>query len=314
MGLYSLLAARAGAKHVVAVDTSCILDATREVARENKIQNITFLRGHIREVLEELPFKKFDIILCEWMGAFLVNEPVLSDVLFARDELLAEGGVLCPNKTSIHVVGVSDYYFRLDTEDYWSNVYGFQMSAMKELVRREVETCAIPSCNIVTNTCLAHTIQLEELEKITAEEHKAYEAAAATSLAQREKQNPIELSNIPCGAAQKGVEAPFAIVATRDATVNYLTFYVDAIFTSPADVGANFMISVRPGGRNAWTEVSVGLQTPLPVKAGESIVGTFSAHTPNEGNGKKTIVRVNCKTEGKVTAVETSGEYIYQNY
>lgn len=115
MGLYAMLAARHLASHVVAVDSSAIVDAAAQVAKDNKLCNITFLHGRLREVLHLLPVQKFDVILCEWMGALLLNEPLLADVLYARDHLLASRGQICPNKSSLHVAGVSDYGFRLDT-------------------------------------------------------------------------------------------------------------------------------------------------------------------------------------------------------
>ncbi|EPY28765.1 arginine N-methyltransferase [Strigomonas culicis] len=337
IGLGSMIAARQLAKHVVAVDTSAIVEAARVVAAQNHIDNITFVRGHVRDaVLQQqrpLPVQRFDVILCEWMGAFLLNDPILPDVLYARDHLLiapAGGaaaaatprGVICPNRASLYIAGVSDYYFRLDTEDFWSNVYGFRMEPMKALVRREVETCAIPAQNLVTNLALVHSVQLEDLPGLTPEEEALYERQAAERVARQaamqqdsnNTSNPIEETYVPPAVVQKGFASDFALQATRNATIHYLTFYVDAAFTSPVDPGANFVINVKPGGNNAWTEVSVGLLEPLPVAAGEIVRGSVSVRTPAEGTGKFTYIHVKAKTEGKVAQVETQGEYVYQSY
>ncbi|EPY18951.1 arginine N-methyltransferase [Strigomonas culicis] len=267
------------------------------------------------------------------MGAFLLNDPILPDVLYARDHLLiapAGGaaaaatprGVICPNRASLYIAGVSDYYFRLDTEDFWSNVYGFRMEPMKALVRREVETCAIPAQNLVTNLALVHSVQLEDLPGLTPEEEALYERQAAERVARQaamqqdsnNTSNPIEETYVPPAVVQKGFASDFALQATRNATIHYLTFYVDAAFTSPVDPGANFVINVKPGGNNAWTEVSVGLLEPLPVAAGEIVRGSVSVRTPAEGTGKFTYIHVKAKTEGKVAQVETQGEYVYQSY
>ncbi|KAG5512389.1 hypothetical protein GH5_08239 [Leishmania sp. Ghana 2012 LV757] len=317
MGLYTMLAARGMAKMVIGIDSSAIVDAARVVAEQNGLKNIQFIRGRLCEVLHQLPDGiKFDYVLCEWMGPLLLNERVLTDALYARDHLLTEAGALCPNRASLHVAAVSDYSFRLDTEDFWSNVYGFQMEPMKELVRQEVEMCAIPGSNIVSAPCLAHTVHMDTLEGLTADETAAYEAQAKESAASRdnEEENPVERRWVPAAVAQKGYEAAFTLSISRDATVHYLTFYLDAAFTSKTNPGANFVLAVRPGGANNWTEVSVGLREPLPVMAGEKIQGRVRVYTPADKGGKVTVVEVTAKTAGQVAVIETSGTYYYQSY
>lgn len=42
----------------------------------------------------ELPVKKVDIIVSEWMGYFLFYESMLDCVVFARDKWLKKGGLV----------------------------------------------------------------------------------------------------------------------------------------------------------------------------------------------------------------------------
>ena len=66
-GILSMFAAKAGAKHVYAVDNSAIIEKARLNAKENMLDDrITFLRGKIEDI--NLPVSKVDIILSEWMG------------------------------------------------------------------------------------------------------------------------------------------------------------------------------------------------------------------------------------------------------
>ncbi|ESL07883.1 arginine N-methyltransferase [Trypanosoma rangeli SC58] len=284
MGLISLMAARSLASVVVAIDHSAIVDAARVVAEQNGLQNISFFRGSLREMMDKFPVKKFDVILCEWMGTFLVNDPLLEDALFAQENLLAEDGVMCPDGSSIHIVGVSDYSFHLNTVEYWSNVYGFTMEPMKQLVRKEVETCAIPSSNIVTSTCLAHTV---DIKRFRGADEKDSE--------------------------ENGFAVPFKMKATCNTTVNYLTFFVDATFTNRHDPGANFVIGIRPGGSNAWTETSVGLLDPLPLNCGETLSGELRVRVLDKKRGT-TLVEVKAQTDGGVVAQKTTGSYVYQSF
>lgn len=65
-GVLSMFCAKAGAKRVIAVDNSEIIDKAREHIFENGLSDIiTCLHGKIEEVI--LPVKKVDIIVSEWM-------------------------------------------------------------------------------------------------------------------------------------------------------------------------------------------------------------------------------------------------------
>ncbi len=86
-GILSMFAAKAGAKLVIAVDMSNIIEQAIHIARENEYQDkIVFLRGKLEEV--KLPVEKVDIIISEWMGYFLLFESMLDSVLYARDKYL----------------------------------------------------------------------------------------------------------------------------------------------------------------------------------------------------------------------------------
>ena len=100
-------AVKAGAKHVIGVDMSTIIEKAREIVEVNGMSSkITLLQGKMEEV--ELPFPKVDIILSEWMGYFLLYESMLDTVLYARDKYLATGGLIFPDKATIYMAGIED--------------------------------------------------------------------------------------------------------------------------------------------------------------------------------------------------------------
>eukprot|EP00887_Chlorella_sp_A99_P003197 scaffold9.g3197.t1 len=72
---------------------------------------VTIIRGKIEEV--ELPVPAVDIIISEWMGYFLLYESMLDSVLFARDKWLVPGGLIFPDKASIHLVAIEDAEYKL---------------------------------------------------------------------------------------------------------------------------------------------------------------------------------------------------------
>jgi protein arginine N-methyltransferase 1 len=100
-------AARAGAKHVIGVDMSTIIEKAKEIVAINGFSDkITLLQGKMEEVV--LPFPKVDIIISEWMGYFLLYESMLDTVLYARDKYLAPGGLIFPDKATIYMAGIED--------------------------------------------------------------------------------------------------------------------------------------------------------------------------------------------------------------
>lgn len=100
-------AVRAGAKHVIGVDMSTIIDKAREIVERNGMSSkITLLQGKMEEV--KLPFEKVDIIISEWMGYFLLYESMLDTVLYARDKYLNKDGLIFPDKATIFMAGIED--------------------------------------------------------------------------------------------------------------------------------------------------------------------------------------------------------------
>ena len=106
-------AARAGAKHVIGVDMSSIVEKAKEIVTVNGLADkITLLQGKMEEVT--LPFPSVDIIISEWMGYFLLYESMLDTVLYARDTYLAPGGKIFPDKATMYVAAIEDGEYKDD--------------------------------------------------------------------------------------------------------------------------------------------------------------------------------------------------------
>jgi protein arginine N-methyltransferase 1 len=110
---FNRFAARAGAKHVIGVDMSSIIEKARQIVDVNGLSDkITLLQGKMEEV--NLPFPKVDIIISEWMGYFLLYESMLDTVLYARDTYLNPGGLIFPDKATMYVAGIEDGDYKDD--------------------------------------------------------------------------------------------------------------------------------------------------------------------------------------------------------
>jgi protein arginine N-methyltransferase 1 len=112
-GILSLFAAKAGAKKVIGIDMSKIIDHAKQIVKDNGYEDvITLINGKVEEV--ELPVDKVDIIISEWMGYFLLYESMLDTVLYARDKWLVEGGSIFPDKATLYLCAIEDANYKED--------------------------------------------------------------------------------------------------------------------------------------------------------------------------------------------------------
>ena len=146
-GILSMFCVKAGAKHVIGVDMSNIIDQAKKIVALNGMADkITLLKGKMEEVT--LPFPKVDIIVSEWMGYFLLYESMLDTVLWARDRYLvqhilenpliqAPNGLIFPDHASLYVAGIEDADYKEEKIGFWKSVYGFDFSPIASIAMRE---------------------------------------------------------------------------------------------------------------------------------------------------------------------------------
>jgi protein arginine N-methyltransferase 3 len=153
-GILSLFAARAGAKEVIAIDASDVANRAKENIRVNGMDGIiTVYKGKVEDLQDQLSqFKgRVDIIVSEWMGYFLLYESMLPSVLYARDVYLRKGGILAPSHTRMLLAAVADCSVISDRLQFWDNVHGFSMQAMKVGLVDEAWTDTLQSKQVVSS-------------------------------------------------------------------------------------------------------------------------------------------------------------------
>ncbi|CDR40018.1 CYFA0S04e01772g1_1 [Cyberlindnera fabianii] len=166
-GVLSMFAAQAGAKHVIAVDMSNIIEMAGKIADLNGFSDkITFVRGKLEDV--KLPYDKVDIIISEWMGYFLLYESMLDTVLWARDHYLKEGGLIFPDRVSMHIAGIEDGEYKEEKIHFWENVYGFDYSPFIDIAMAEPLVDTVDNGHVVTTTGKLtmidiNTVKIEDL-------------------------------------------------------------------------------------------------------------------------------------------------------
>ena len=115
------------------------------------LAEITLIKGKVEEV--ELPVEKVDIIISEWMGYCLLYESMLDTVIYARDKWLKPGGLLFPDKATMFITAIEDREYKEEKINWWDNVYGFDMSAIRNVALNEPLVDVVEAKQVVTDSC-----------------------------------------------------------------------------------------------------------------------------------------------------------------
>lgn len=130
-GILSMFAARAGAKHVYAIEASGIADKAIANIRTNGLSDkITVIRGKVEEISLPEGVDKVDVIISEWMGYMLLYESMLDSVLYARDRFLRSGGIMAPSAAKLFITAITGEQTVKERVAFWDNIYGFNMAPM----------------------------------------------------------------------------------------------------------------------------------------------------------------------------------------
>jgi protein arginine N-methyltransferase 1 len=131
-GLRSLLAARAGARKVYAVETSDAIETAREIAAANRVEQVEFVRARSTDIT--LP-ERADVIVSDLRGVLPLGGDHLSTIIDARQRHLAPGGTLVPRRDEVYAALTSapDEYERISAPWERHN-RGFYMQAGRRVV------------------------------------------------------------------------------------------------------------------------------------------------------------------------------------
>ncbi len=265
-----MFAAQAGAKHVYGVDCSSIVEQARKIVEINGFSDrITMIKGKVEEI--ELPVPEVDVIVSEWMGYFLLYESMLDTVLYARDKWLVKDGIIFPDKAVMYVGAIEDGEAKRDRIDFWKNVYGFDMSPLKEIAIKEPVVDVIASRAVVTD-CV-----------------------------------PIlHLDILTCTKEDLQFAASFELRANRNDYVHGLVAYFECAFTQ---VHKPIGFSTSPFCRYThWKQTLFYFEDNLTICDGETIKGQIACK-PNKKNPRDLDISLSLNFHGIHSKVDKQMDF-----
>lgn len=268
-GILSLFAASAGARCVIAIDCSNIVDSAKKIVEENKMgHKITVIKSKIEE-LDKLPndHKKVDIIISEWMGYCLFYESMLDTVIYARDKWLKEDGLLFPDKAQLYLTAIEDRAYKNRKINFWDDVYGYKMSCIKELAISEPLVDNVDAKQIVTGNCLIKEVNLHRVKK----EDLTFEVS-------------------------------FKLPVKKDEYIHAFMTYFTIDFTA-CHTNIGFSTSPETQKYTHWKQTVFYFPDYMAVQRGEEVKGKFKM-APNEINRRDLDFELEINFKGKISSLQ----------
>lgn len=271
-GILSMFAAKAGAKQVIAIECSNIVDYAKKIVEANKLDHIiTIVKGKVEEIELPQPLDSVDIIISEWMGYCLFYESMLDTVLYARDKWLKPGGLLFPDRCSLFITAIEDRQYKDEKINWWDDVYGFDMSSIRKVAISEPLVDVVDPKQVVTNACLVKEVDLYTVQKVD-----------------------LEFS------------APFHLQVRRNDYVQALVTFFNVEFTKcHKRVG----FSTAPEAPYThWKQTVFYFEDYMTVKKNEEIYGTFEMK-PNPRNNRDLDFVIEIDFKGELGEVHEANRY-----
>ncbi|PVI07368.1 S-adenosyl-L-methionine-dependent methyltransferase [Periconia macrospinosa] len=271
--ILSMFAVKAGAKHVIGVDMSTIIEKAKEIVELNGMSDkITLLQGKMEEVV--LPYDKVDIIISEWMGYFLLYESMLDTVLYARDKYLVKDGLIFPDKATIFAAGIEDGDYKEEKIGFWDNVWGFDYTPLKQTAMTEPLVDTVDLKAVVTDPSPIVTLDL-----------------------------------YTCTTADLAFRVPYKLKARRSDFVHAIIAWFDIEFSA---CHKPIRFSTGPHTKYThWKQTVFYLRDVLTVEEGEEIVGELE-NKPSEKNHRDLDITISYKLNTDDMHRQASGTGMYK--
>jgi protein arginine N-methyltransferase 1 len=157
-GILGMLACRAGASRVYAIEQDGIAGLARQIARANALYDrITGLRGHSRSIT--LP-ERADVVVSDQIGGFGLEADIIELFRDARERFLRAGGTLVPRGLELMVAAVESARLHKRLAFWNDRPAGFDCSAAVEIAANTGYTVRLRRDHLISAPVSAAEIDL----------------------------------------------------------------------------------------------------------------------------------------------------------
>ncbi|OWZ43844.1 protein arginine N-methyltransferase 3 [Cryptococcus neoformans c45] len=275
-GILSMLAAKAGAKHVYAIEASGLAVKARENIQKNGFTDvITVIQGKVEDI--QLPVKEVDVIVSEWMGYMLLYESMLDSVLVARDRFLAPNGLMAPSQTRLVLSAITGDRVYRERVKFWNSVYGFDLSTMNAVGFDEGLTEVVDEEEVVTTESIVRDINSHNATVKSLDFHSPFilSSTSETPTTVRAFLTHFDTFFSPLSGDASHFPASYPVDIRQFGDDEY-TCPVEPLTPSSGKTGVEVSFTTGPRGKYThWKQVVFLLRNPIELAPGEEIVGQF---------------------------------------
>jgi protein arginine N-methyltransferase 1 len=166
-GVFALLACKAGARRVYAIDMDGVVDFGRQLASANGFgDKIIFLRGDSRQI--HLP-ERVNVLVSDVRGVLPLHSNAIDTMEDARDRFLEKDGCLLPSRDTLFaaIVELPEHYGELTRA--WRAVPELDLSSGLPLVLNTIYRHNIKPQQVLSSSCPWHVLDYTKGAKIPAQ-------------------------------------------------------------------------------------------------------------------------------------------------
>ena len=186
---------------------------------------------------------------------------VFSQFLPLQDKWLVPGGIILPDKAVMYICAAEDAKVKSERIDFWKNVYGFDMSVIREVALREAIVDVVDADAICTNAVPIYKIDI-----------------------------------LTCSEDAISFHSTFSLNATRNDYIHGLVVFFECAFTQ---IHKPIGFTTSPFAQYThWKQTIFYLEESLTVCKGETIQGELKCQ-PNANNARDLDINVTILCKGK---------------
>jgi type I protein arginine methyltransferase len=203
--------------------------------------------------------------------SFVRYESMLDTVIFARDKWLVPNGIIFPDKAVMYLAALEDDNVKRERFDFWNDVYGFDMGAIRDVAMTEPVVDIVDAKAIVTDS-----VPILHLDILT------------------------------CTKEDLEFTAKFKLQAQRNDYVHGIVTYFECAFTQ---IHKPMGFSTAPFARYThWKQTILYLEETLTICAGETMVGEISCR-PNKRNCRDLDIGLQLTFKGRYSEFNKTTQF-----
>jgi protein arginine N-methyltransferase 1 len=247
-GFLGFLAARLGARRVDLYEAAGVASVARKLLRQNRLRNCRLFEMHSTEAIDP---DRVDLIVCETLGNYALEENIVETLNDARARFLRPGGTIVPAAIRQFVCPVVSGRFLAELSAWDSVGYGLDLGPAKTMSLNNIYVRTFEAGDLLEEAATARM-----WDQLAFNRHNKTTRAGAASWTLRER---ATVCGLALWWAADLVEGIALSTGPLDARTHWEQLYLPVLAPLVIEAGHTLLVRVRSttsyahGTNVAWT-------------------------------------------------------------